>query len=397
MHDIIIIGGGIVGLATALKLQEARNDLRIVVLEKETEVAQHQSSRNSGVLHSGIYYRPGSLRASNCIRGYRYMLDFCEKNEIKHDVCGKIIVASREEERAQIDKILVHGEANGLKGLKRIGPDEIREIEPCVEGVEAIFVPQAGIVDYGEVARKYAELICDEGGNVIISTRVKNILIRNKSVVAQTTTGDYEAKMLINCAGLYSDRVAKMAGLNPETQILPFRGEYYELKKESTHLVNNLIYPVPNPAFPFLGVHFTRMIQGGIEAGPNAVLAFAREGYTKTQINAAELAAALRFRGFRKLAIKYRKEAFLEFQRSYSRKHFVRALRNLIPDIKESDVVPGRAGVRAMACKPDGQLLDDFVIIEKPHMVHVLNAPSPAATASLSVGETIAKTALRQF
>ena len=253
MHDIIIIGGGIVGLATALKLQEARNDLRIVVLEKEAEVAQHQSSRNSGVLHSGIYYRPGSLRASNCIRGYRYMLDFCEKNEIKHDVCGKIIVASREEERAQIDKILVHGEANGLKGLKRIGPDEIREIEPCVEGVEAIFVPQAGIVDYGEVARKYAELICDEGGNVIISTRVRNILIRNKSVVAQTTTGDYEAKMLINCAGLYSDRVAKMAGLKPETQILPFRGEYYELKKESRHLVNNLIYPVPNPAFPSSG------------------------------------------------------------------------------------------------------------------------------------------------
>lgn len=401
-YDVIIGGGGIVGLATALQLQRKRPELRIAVLEKEATLAAHQSSRNSGVIHSGIYYRPGSLRATNCKRGYDLLLQFCRKYEIPHEVCGKIIVAVTEEERVQLDQIYQRGLENGLIGIRKISAAEAREIEPNVHAVEAVWVPQAGIVNYGEVARKYAELFEANGGEIHVNHQVVALKEKNNTVVVDTVnrTEDpykkhWETGVFVNCAGLYSDHVAKFAGEQLNVQILPFRGEYYELKPQSEHLVRNLIYPVPNPNFPFLGVHFTRMIQGGIEAGPNAVLAFRREGYSRFNLNIKELYETLTFIGFRKIARKFWKEGWAEMQRSYFKTHFVRALQRLVPAIKAEDVVPGRAGVRAMACDRDGNLLDDFLLLEGTRMLHVCNAPSPAATASLAIGETVAEKVLK--
>lgn len=396
-HDILIAGAGIVGLATALQLQRRNPRLRIAVLEKENRVAAHQSSHNSGVIHSGIYYKPGSLRATNCKRGYDLMLQFCRENSVPFEICGKIIVAVEEHERGQLDKIFQRGIKNGLTGIRKISLAEAREIEPHVQAVEAVWVPQAGIVDYGEVAQKYAELIQKSGGEIFTGQKVKAVREQGNEVAIQTENQEFKGKIFVNCAGLYSDKIAQLTGENPDLQILPFRGEYYELKPEREHLVRNLIYPVPNPNFPFLGVHFTRMIQGGIEAGPNAVLAFRREGYSRWDLNIKELAEILAFPGFRKIAQKYWRDGWAEMKRSYSKHHFLRALQRLVPEILAEDVVPGRAGVRAMACDRAGNLLDDFLILSRPRIVNVCNAPSPAATASLAVGETVAERVLRMM
>lgn len=396
-YDVLIVGGGIVGLATAYQLLERQPGLRVAVLEKEAQVARHQSSRNSGVLHSGIYYRPGSLRATNCLRGYALMLDFCRKHGLPFDICGKIIVAAEETERAQLDRIYQRGLENGMAGLRKIGPEEAREIEPHVRAVEAVWVPQAGITDYGLVAQKYADLIRNAGAEVFTGQEAKRVVQNVDNLVVETQHKVFETRLLVTCAGLYSDKMALRTGQEPEVRILPFRGEYYELLPDRQHLVRNLIYPVPNPNFPFLGVHFTRMIHGGIEAGPNAVLAFRREGYSRWDINWIELAETLGYRGFRRLARRYWRDGLAEMQRSWSKAFFVRALQHLVPDIRPEDVVPGRSGVRAMACNPDGSLHDDFLILEKPRLINVCNAPSPAATASLAIGETVAGRVLNQL
>jgi L-2-hydroxyglutarate oxidase len=399
-YDILIAGGGIVGLATALQLQRQRPGLKIGVLEKEKAVATHQSSHNSGVIHSGIYYKPGSLRATNCKRGYELMLHFCRENGIKFDVCGKIIVAVAENERAPLEKIYQRGLENGLVGLRKISAAEAQEIEPNVRCVEAVWVPQAGIVDYGKVARQYSAIFQANGGDVLLQQKVIAVRKTSHSVEIDTELNHgatLQASVFVNCAGLYSDKIAQLSGEHPDLQILPFRGEYYELKAEREHLVRNLIYPVPNPSFPFLGVHFTRMIDGGMEAGPNAVLAFRREGYSRWDLQVKELAETLAFPGFRKIAQKYWRDGWAEMQRSYSKAAFVRALQRLVPDIHADDLIPGRSGVRAMACDRSGNLLDDFLILSQPRIVNVCNAPSPAATASLAIGETIAQKVLEQF
>jgi (S)-2-hydroxyglutarate dehydrogenase len=400
MHfDIIIAGGGIVGLATALQLQRQRPGLKIAVLEKENAVAKHQSSHNSGVIHSGIYYKPGSLRASNCRRGYGLMLQFCRENGVPFEVCGKIIVATEAGELERLDGILRRGTENGLTGLRKISASEAAEIEPHVRCLEALWVPQAGIVDFGLVAQKYAALFQENGGEIFLGQKVVGLRKISRQVEIETDglqDNTWCAAVFVNCAGLYSDKLARLSGEKPELQILPFRGEYYELKPEREHLVRNLIYPMPNPNFPFLGVHFTRMIGGGIEAGPNAVLAFRREGYSRWDLNIKELGETLAFPGFRKIARKYWRDGLAEMQRSYSKTAFVRALQRLIPEITPDDLHPGRAGVRAMACDRSGNLLDDFLILSQERIVNVCNAPSPAATASLAIGETVAAKVLEQ-
>ncbi|MCC7466826.1 MAG: L-2-hydroxyglutarate oxidase [Saprospiraceae bacterium] len=388
-YDVVIAGAGIVGLATALQLQKRRPDWKIAVLDKENAAAVHQSSRNSGVIHSGIYYRPGSLRATNCRRGYQLLLAFCEEHNIPHDICGKVIVAVTPEETGALEQIYQRGLQNGLKGLRKLSAAETREIEPHVRATEAVWVPQAGIIDYGQVTRKYAKLFEQNGGTLHFNEPVREIR-EQKDGILVLAESSFNTRIFVNCTGLYSDHVARLSGVDPSVQILPFRGEFYDLKPEAQPLVRNLIYPVPNPSFPFLGVHFTRMIQGGIEAGPNAVLAFQREGYSRWDIHLKELAETLTYPGFRKIARKYWRDGWAEMQRSYSKNHFVKALKRLIPDIGPDDLAPGRSGVRAMACDREGNLLDDFLILSRPGIVNVCNAPSPAATASLAVGETIA-------
>ena len=398
-YDILIAGGGIVGLATALQLQRRKPGLKIAIFEKESAVAAHQSSHNSGVIHSGIYYKPGSERAVNCKHGYDMMLHFCKENDIPHEVCGKIIVAVAEDERAQLDKIYQRGTENGLLGLRKISAEEAIEREPNVRCVQALWVPQAGIVDYGTVARKYAEIFQTNGGEILLQQKVIGIRKSSRSIEITTdhhNGNTWEAAVFVNCAGLYSDKIATLSGENPGLQILPFRGEYYDFKPAREHLVRNLIYPVPNPNFPFLGVHFTRMIGGGIEAGPNAVLAFRREGYSRWDLNIKELGETIAFSGFRKIARKYWRDGLAEMQRSYVKAAFVRALQRLVPDIRTDDLVPGRSGVRAMACDRAGNLLDDFLILSQHRIINVCNAPSPAATASLAIGETIATKVLEQ-
>lgn len=385
------------GLAAAYQLLKRRPGLQLAVLEKENRVARHQSSRNSGVLHSGIYYRPGSLRARNCLHGYALMIDFCREHSLPFEVCGKIIVAAEEKERQYLDQIYQRGLANGLLGLRKIGPEEAREIEPHVRAAEAVLVPRAGITDYGLVAEKYAELILKAGGEIFTGCEARQVIREPGNVVVETTGKVFCTRLLVSCAGLYSDKMALLTGENPEVQILPFRGEYYELRPERQHLVRNLIYPVPNPNFPFLGVHFTRMIGGGIEAGPNAVLAFRREGYSRWDVNLPELAETLGYRGFQRLARRYWRDGLAEMRRSWFKGYFVRALQHLVPDIRPEDLTPGRSGVRAMACTRDGALYDDFLILEKSRVINVCNAPSPAATASLAIGETVAERALQQF
>ena len=397
MYDITIIGGGIVGLATGLTLKNSNPDLKILLLEKENELAKHQTGNNSGVIHSGLYYKPGSLKATNCIHGYNLLIDFCQQNEIPFERCGKIVVATEKTELPLLENLYARGQQNGLQNLKKLGKEQLLEYEPHVAGLAGIFVPQTGIVDYKLVAQKYGDLIQSKGGQINLGERVLDIQSSEDKSVVVTQKASYTTKLVINCAGLYSDKVARMTVPNLNVKIIPFRGEYYKLTKEKEYLVKNLIYPVPDPNFPFLGVHFTRMAKGGVEAGPNAVLAFKREGYKKSDINLSELAETLAWPGFQKVAAKYWRTGFGEMYRSFSKAAFTKALQKLIPEIVESDLAPGGAGVRAQACDRSGGLVDDFLILEVKKVINVCNAPSPAATSSLAIGETVSKLALARF
>ncbi len=397
-YDVTIIGAGIVGLATAYQLLEQHPDLKICIIEKENSVAQHQTGHNSGVIHSGIYYKPGGTRAVHCRRGYRLLLEFAQQHEIPHEICGKVIVATNATEQAKLEEILQRGIANGLDGIRKVSRAELLEIEPHAEGgVEAIWVPQAGIINYREVAKKYFEIIVERGVEAIFNAKVQQIYSSDVEGVVVSEKAEIHSKQVVNCAGLYSDKVAALTAPHHHIQILPFRGEYYEIKPEKQYLVRNLIYPTPNPNFPFLGVHFTRMIHGGIEAGPNAVLAFKREGYHRWDFDAKEFFETLGFSGFRKIAAKYWRDGWEEIKRSYSKSAFVRSLQKLVPEIQADDLQPGGAGVRAMACNTEGNMIDDFLIFEDGKVVNVCNAPSPAATASLAIGETIANKVTRKL
>jgi len=396
-YDVVVIGGGIVGLATALQLKNANPKLKLVVIEKETELAKHQTGNNSGVIHSGLYYKPGSLKATNCIRGYNLLLEFCNANEVPYELCGKIVVATSQEEVPLLNNLYTRGGQNGLKNLKKLSQGELKEYEPHVAGIEGIFVPQTGIVNYTIVSEKYGESIRTAGGEIHLGEKVIEIQKKAGEAVVVTQKASYSTKLVVNCGGLYSDKVAGMTVPNLDVKIIPFRGEYYKLKKDKQYLVKNLIYPVPDPNFPFLGVHFTRMAKGGVEAGPNAVLAFKREGYKKSDINLSELAESLAWPGFRKVAKKYWKTGFGEMYRSFSKAAFTKALQKLIPEIQQGDLVEGGAGVRAQACDRTGGLVDDFLILEAENAINVCNAPSPAATSSLAIGETVAALALKRF
>lgn len=397
MYDITIIGGGIVGLATALKLKTSNPFLNILLLEKENELATHQTGNNSGVIHSGLYYKPGSLKASNCIHGYHLLIDFCREHEIPFDLCGKIVVASDEAELPLLENLYQRGQQNGLQNLKKLKKEELKDYEPHVTGQAGIFVPQTGIVDYKIVANKYGQLIQEKCGSINLGERVLDIQSSEDKSVVITQKSSYTTKLVINCAGLYSDKVARMTVPELNVKIIPFRGEYYKLKKEKEYLVKNLIYPVPDPNFPFLGVHFTRMAKGGVEAGPNAVLAFRREGYKKSDISFSELGETLAWPGFQKVAAKYWRTGFGEMYRSFSKGAFTKALQKLIPEIQETDLVEGGAGVRAQACDRNGGLVDDFMILEEKKVINVCNAPSPAATSSLAIGETVSAIALKRL
>jgi len=389
MYDVVIIGGGIVGTATAMSLQEL-GFKSVIILEAENKLAAHQTGNNSGVIHSGLYYKPGSLKAKNCVEGREQMYKFCEQHNIDNDKCGKIVVAVTPEEVLLLQNLEKRGIANGLTRIKRLSSEELKEYEPHVNGLAGLFVAETGIVDYNQVTKTYAKIILENGGEVKTNSKFLALHKDNRHLVISTVAGEHRAKYLVNCAGLYSDKVAKICGINPGLQIIPFRGEYYKLKKEKEHLVNNLIYPVPDPQFPFLGVHFTRMIKGGVEAGPNAVLAFKREGYSHKDFSANDILEMAAYSGFWKMAAKYYKMGFGEFYRSLSKNAFVRALQKLVPEIEHDDLTQGGTGVRAQAVDPNGNLVDDFRIVEAEKMVHVLNAPSPAATASIIIGKTIA-------
>jgi L-2-hydroxyglutarate oxidase LhgO len=390
--DLIIIGAGIVGLATAFEVTRRFPALRLAVLDKEDRVAAHQTGHNSGVIHSGLYYKPGSMKARLCVEGARAMVEFCREHDIAHQVCGKVVVATSEAELPALEELHRRGIANGVPGLEIIGPERLRELEPHAAGIRALWVPTTGIVDFAAVARKYAELIERTGGKVITGAAVIGIQ-RSGGTVVETRRGAFQAKTVINCAGLYSDKVAMMAGADPGVRIVPFRGEYYELAEERRAWVRGLIYPVPNPALPFLGVHFTRRVNGSVEAGPNAVLALRREGYRKTDISAGEMASALGFPGFWKMAKRQWRTAIGEYYRSFSKAAFTRSLQKLIPEIREQDLTAGGSGVRAQAIDSAGKLVDDFRFVQSAGMVHVLNVPSPAATASLVIGREIVKSA----
>lgn len=390
MYDFAIVGGGIVGLSTAMELGRRYPQARILVVEKEDSWAKHQTGHNSGVIHSGIYYKPGSFKAKFARAGSNSMVQFCQEHNIEHDICGKVIVATKQAELPLMDNLYERGLANGL-AIQKISAEELHEIEPHVNGLAAIRVPMAGIVNYKQVCETFAAIIERQGGDLRLNTKVVDIRETKGEAVLETTQGTFHTRFLINCAGLHSDRIAKLGGAKADLQIVPFRGEYYELKPEKRYLVKHLIYPVPNPAFPFLGVHYTRMIGGHVEAGPNAVLSLKREGYKKTDIDLKDLAEVMAFPGFWKLAAKFWKEGMEEYVRSFSKAAFVKSLQELIPEIRSEDLVPAPAGVRAQALKPDGGLVDDFHIIHGASSIHVCNAPSPAATASIEIGKAIAE------
>ena len=395
--DIVVIGAGIVGLATAYHLQKASPQSSIVVIDKESQVSAHQTGHNSGVIHSGLYYKPGSLKAINCIRGYHLLLEFCRQYEVPFEICGKVVVATSPEEVPYLDKLFERGLANGLTGIRKIGLAELKEKEPYAAGVSAIYVPQTGIIDYAKVCKRLAEQLEKGNCRILLNQKVENLVLKQHQNMVITSKQEIETGLVINCAGLYSDRIARLTHPELQIKIIPFRGEYYKLKEERKHLVKNLIYPVPDPNFPFLGVHFTRMIEGGVEAGPNAVLAFAREGYTKSDINLTELVDSLLWPGFQKVARKYWRTGMGEMYRSFSKSAFTKALQKLMPEIQMDDLVPGGSGVRAQACDKDGGLLDDFQILETGSVINVVNAPSPAATSSLAIGEAITKLALQKL
>jgi L-2-hydroxyglutarate oxidase len=392
-HNVIIIGGGVVGLGVALEITRRFPHLRLLLLEKEDRVARHQSGHNSGVIHSGVYYKPGSMKARLCVSGAAAMIEFCREHEVAHEVCGKVIVATDTDELPRLEELHRRGEANGLVGLRMIGPEELREIEPHSTGMKALVVPSTGITDYAKVSEKYADLISARGGTVLTSAAATGIRRGTSEIVVETSRGAFSTTALINCAGLQSDRVSRMAGDEPGVMIVPFRGEYYDLVPERAGLVRALIYPVPDPRFPFLGVHFTRRITGKVDAGPNAVFALAREGYRHRDISLRDLISSLAFPGFWRMARRNWRNGFDEFRRSLSKPLFVRALQRLLPEVSEKDLVPGGSGVRAQALKPDGTLVDDFQFLPSGKVLHVLNVPSPAATASLAIGKTIVDTA----
>jgi len=394
--DIIVIGGGIIGTATALSLKNGTNS-NILLIEAEKDLAAHQTGNNSGVIHSGLYYKPGSLKARNCTEGRELLYNFCEEHKLEFERCGKIVVANNEPELTALDELYRRGVANGLKGIKKLTAEEIKSYEPNVKSIAGLHVPQTGIVDFTKVTNAYAKVFLDKSGNIETNCEFLSLKSSNSEFVIITTKGEFKTKFLVNCGGLYCDRIAKLCGVDPGLQIIPFRGEYFKLKKEKEYLVKNLIYPVPDPLFPFLGVHFTRMINGGIEAGPNAVLAFKREGYSKKDFSINDISKMFSYPGFWKMASKYYRMGFGEFYRSFSKKAFVKALQKLVPEIQEGDIEPGGAGVRAQALEPNGKLVDDFRIVEAKRMVHVLNAPSPAATASLSIGRKIAEIVRNKF
>ena len=390
MYDFAIIGGGIVGLSTAMALGERYPHAKILVLEKESQWAFHQTGNNSGVIHSGIYYKPGSFKAKFSRDGSRSMAEFCQKYDIDHEVCGKVIVASNQQELPRLENLYTRGLENGLP-VKRISPEEVKEIEPHVSCVGGIRVFSTGIVNYKKVCLKYAELIRNQGGDLRLNTQVLKIVRSGKNQVLETNNGRFETRFVINCAGLHSDRIAKLGKANPEAKIVPFRGEYYELTPEKRYLVKTLIYPVPNPDFPFLGVHFTRMIDNTVHAGPNAVLSLKREGYKKTDFDFRDFAEVITYPGFWKLAVKHADEGIQEIIRSFRKTAFVKSLQKLIPEIQAKDVIPTHAGVRAQALMNNGSLVDDFLIINGENSIHVCNAPSPAATSSLEIGKAIVK------
>jgi (S)-2-hydroxyglutarate dehydrogenase len=385
---ITIVGGGIVGLAAAFRIGQTFPDARLTVLEKEQGVGRHQSGNNSGVLHAGLYYKPGSAKARLAVRGIRQMVAFCQENGIAHEVCGKLVVASNEDELPRLRDLFERGQQNGLEGLEMLGPEQMKEIEPHAAGVAAVRVPQEGIADYPAVCATLARKI---NGRVVTGARVSALRKTSDGWLAHTTAGDFESNLLVNCAGLYCDRVAQMAAVHRDMRIVPFRGEYYRIKAERQYLVRNLIYPVPDPKFPFLGVHFTRLIHGGVEAGPNAVLALAREGYSKWNVSLRDTFDVVSYSGFWRFLGKHARMCFDEVRRSFSKELFCASLRKLVPEITVDDLETGGAGVRAQALDPQGGMVQDFHIIRQPGAVHVLNAPSPAATASLAIGEEIAQ------
>jgi (S)-2-hydroxyglutarate dehydrogenase len=389
-YDVVVVGGGLLGLGTAWQLLRARPGLKLAILEKEGGWGRHQSGHNSGVLHAGVYYKPGSEKARLSVQGLKYMVAFCREHGIPYELCGKIVLATTPEEVARLDTLWERGNANGLKGLRRLGPEQIREIEPHAVGLAAIHVPEEGIVDYPAVSVKLAEVIAGLGGKTCVNTGVLAMRRTGSEWTLETTAGDFQSKYVVTCGGLYSDRLARAAGLTPKAKIIPFRGEYYMIRPERQFLARHLIYPVPDPKFPFLGVHFTRMVRGGVEVGPNAVLAFAREGYRWTKFNVRDLAESLAFPGLWRFLMNYPQTSFYEVYRSLSRAEFCRSLQKMVPEIRLEDLLPGGSGVRAQAMSPEGRLVEDFSFEMAPGILHVVNAPSPAATASLAIGETIA-------
>jgi (S)-2-hydroxyglutarate dehydrogenase len=392
-YDVLIIGAGIVGLGVALEITRRFPRQRLLVLEKEGRIARHQSGHNSGVIHSGVYYKPGSLKARLCVRGAAAMVEFCHEHGIPHNVCGKVIVATRREELSGLAELKKRGEANGLTGLRVINSEQLREIEPHATGLQALAVPSTGTTDYALVCQKYAELIAANGGTVLTSAGARGIIRQTSEIVVETARGAFSTNFLINCAGLHSDRISRMAGDDPGVMIVPFRGEYYDLIPERAPLVRSLIYPVPDPRYPFLGVHFTRRVTGKVDAGPNAVLALAGEGYRHSDINARDIASLFSFPGFWRMARQHWRNALSEWHRSVSKAAFVQALQRLLPEVNNNDLVPGASGVRAQALKSDGALVDDFQFVPSGKVLHVINVPSPAATASLMIGKAIVDTA----
>lgn len=396
-YDFIIVGAGIVGLSTAYKLSETFPELDILVLEKEDKVAAHQTGNNSGVIHSGIYYEPNSYRAKNCVEGRHQLVDFCQEYGVNYEICGKVIVATEEDDIPRLDGIFETGKINGIEGIKKIGPEELTEIEPYAYGVKAIHVPCTGIVDYVGVCEQLRTLIENKGNKVQFGQEVQKIHHHNNDLSVTTSRDTFSSRYLINCAGLYSDHVAESAGVRPDVQIVPFRGEYFELKPEVQHWVNGLIYPMPNPAFPFLGVHFTKMVDGRVECGPNAVFAFKREGYDKLSFDLDETIETLNFPGFWNLAKEHWKMGLDEWYRSFSKKAFVEGLQKMLPAIRPQHLKTSPSGVRAMALRPNGEIVDDFQFETTQNEIHVLNAPSPAATAGLAIGDEIVKRAEKAF
>lgn len=396
-RDTIVIGGGIVGLATALAIARRHPERAPLVLEKEAEVARHQTGNNSGVIHSGLYYKPGSLKARLCVAAARRMVEFCREHGVAHDVCGKVVVATDPAELPRLEELHRRGLANGVPDIEMIGPERLREIEPHAAGIKALRVPSTGIVDFPGAARRYAELLTAGGGEVLLNAEVLRIARDGPGWVIETSAGSVRGSYLIACAGLHADRIAAMAGASPRARIVPFRGEYFRVVPERHSLVRHLIYPVPDPAFPFLGVHFTRMVRGGVEAGPNAVPGLTREGYRRTDFNLRDAREAFLFSGFRRFARRHWRTGLAEIYRSLSKRAFVRGLQRLVPEIRADDLQPGGCGVRAMAMEPDGTLVDDFLFQDDDRAIHVLNAPSPAATASLLIGEAVAERAAERF